>query len=612
MRLYLRLYFFSMIVLLGCISVACSQVKPELDEEITNDSGGLPGKESTRDASPDEGAVEKNRSWEIHHYETNQKIPSTAAIPQVSPDAEIIVTRRTKNNFESKHFTGPKVCSSCHDNLKDKVGEDVSIIKSWSSTMMANATRDPFWQAKVESEIKRTPNLRAVIAEKCTRCHAPMAHVEASKAGHSIEMFGKGILNPTNPYHALAMDGVSCTLCHQVKDTPKLGTLAGASGQFEIKSFASQNLRLLFGPYMDPLIEPMQSNAGYKPTGSKHISESKLCATCHMLKTPFVDAKGKVVPTSVNDYFPEQMAYEEWKQSSYFKNKLWQQSCQSCHMPPSKDVALSYGPPWITKRAHFGKHTFVGGNRFMLQMMKDNRQLLGITANNFDFTISKTMKKLTTSARLAVTEKSFSRGRLLFRVKIYNLAGHKLPTGYPSRRVFLHVVVKNSQQKIVFESGKSLASGYIVGVDADLNATKYEPHHNTITRPDQVQVYESIMANTEGTVTYTLLRAARYIKDNRILPHGLNKETATKDIKVQGAAAQDPDFIGGSDIVTYDIKGLPQDKYQVDIALKYQSISYRMALDLFRDKEGPYVKRFLSLYNKSSIFIDTITSTSFK
>ncbi|HSQ18114.1 MAG TPA: hypothetical protein VLM83_10480 [Anaerolineales bacterium] len=62
-----------------------------------------------------------------------------------------------------------------------------------------------------------------------------------------------------------------------------------------------------------------------------------------------------------------------------------------------------------------------------------------------------------------------------------------------------------------------------------------------------MQIYESIMLNSDGEVTTVLLRAAAYAKDNRLLPQGFDLAAATPDILVFGAAAQDADFTGGSD-----------------------------------------------------------------
>lgn len=560
----------------------------------------------------DAGSIpEEPVEWKLRTYDAYTSIPSSAAMPK-SPSVDQIHSLLTsKTDYTSDYFTGTEICSNCHDNLKDKYGADVSIVKSWSATMMALSARDPYWQAKVQSEMTRHPELKSVLADKCSRCHTPMASVEAKRAKKPVKLFGDGFLNVSNPFFHLAMDGVSCTLCHQIKDSPALGTLDGFSGKFPLDEFKSYNLRKVYGPYMDPLIEPMASNAGYRPTGSEHIAQSKLCASCHVLKTPFVDEKGKVVPKTEAEYFPEQMAYKEWLASYFSSEPGWKRSCQSCHVPRTQDVALSYGPPWITKREQFGQHIFVGGNLFMLQLMKDNKDLLGIRAKNFDFTIKKTATMLKSAARLRVESKSFVAGRLEFQVRVINLSGHKLPTGYPARRVFLHVKVENSQSKVVFESGKVLDHGHIVGVDADVDASKYEPHHQVITQPDQVQVYESIMANTSGNVTYTLIRAAKYLKDNRILPQGMKKEGAHPDIKVAGKAQTDTDFKGGADTVTYRIEGLPRGSYNITIALRYQSISYRSALDLFRDKQQEAVKRFLYLYLQKRPYVSTITSTKF-
>lgn len=111
--------------------------------------------------------------------------------------------------FTSVHFSGSGNCSMCHDNLRDLFGEDVSIQKRWSSTVMANASRDPLWRAKVRSEINRNPQLESVIHSKCSKCHAPMAHAEAGYLGDSVAIFGNGFLNADNPHYNEAMDAVS-------------------------------------------------------------------------------------------------------------------------------------------------------------------------------------------------------------------------------------------------------------------------------------------------------------------------------------------------------------------------------------------------------------------
>jgi hypothetical protein len=59
-----------------------------------------------------------------------------------------------------------------------------------------------------------------------------------------------------------------------------------------------------------------------------------------------------------------------------------------------------------------------------------------------------------------------------------------------------------------------------------------------------VQIYESILGDAGGAVTTGLLSGAQYLKDNRLLPHGFDKQTAEPDIAVRGEALSDPDFTG--------------------------------------------------------------------
>ncbi|WP_345975296.1 hypothetical protein [Sulfurimonas sp. HSL3-7] len=194
-------------------------------------------------------------------------------------------------------------------------------------------------------------------------------------------------------------------------------------------------------------------------------------------------------------------------------------------------------------------------------------------------------------------------------LKINSNTGHKLPTSFPSRRAFLHVKVTDGSGKVVFESGKVNADGSIVGADSDADRTVFEPHYDLITSEEQVQIYEMVMGNNLGEVTYTLLRGMTYKKDNRILPKGFDKTTAPSDFRVVGSAYDDVDFIGGSDTVTYRIGGLAGGTYTADTQLLYQTLGYAFAQDLFADSSAEAAS-FKSMFDASQIKTSQIASSS--
>ncbi|MHC3994076.1 hypothetical protein ACXWTF_04560 [Thiomicrolovo sp. ZZH C-3] len=505
--------------------------------------------------------------------------------------------------FTSYHFMGSGNCVRCHNGMTDSYGNDVSIETAWSSTMMANASKDPMWRAKVRTEINRNPHLEGVINDKCTRCHAPMANVEAHSSGDEIAIFGNGFLDPGNAHHDEALNGVSCTLCHQVKDSSNLGTLSGMSGGYEV-----DDSRSIYGQYGDVFAGPMINNLNYTIRQSDHISASKMCASCHNLKTPYVDENGNVLSTTPESGFPEQMPYSEWEHSSYAQSK----SCQECHMKRVDGVRISMRPNWAnTPREGFAEHMFVGGNVLLLDILKNNKSALEVTANNFDTTIAKTGEMLKSAASVEVVQSSLREGTLEVVLKISSTTGHKLPTSFPSRRAFVHFKVTDAGGSVVFESGRANADGSIEGADADGDAAAYEPHYDVITSADQVQIYETIMANNLGDVTYTLLRGMGYKKDNRILPAGFDKATASADIRVHGNAENDADFIGGSDTLSYRVSGLPEGRYRVEAALLYQPVSYAFAQDMFRDTSSE-AAAFRTMFDASSMKTAQIASAAFE
>jgi len=217
---------------------------------------------------------------------------------------------------------------------------------------------------------------------------------------------------------------------------------------------------------------------------------------------------------------------------------------------------------------------------------------------DLDAATQRTVEHLeTAAAEMAIESLEIREGSLEARVRVSNLAGHKLPSAYPSRRAWIHFVVCDGGGTVIFESGRLKPDGSISGNDNDSTADLFEPHYDRIERPDQVQVYEAIMAGPDRKVTTVLLTAVRYLKDNRLLPDGFVKATADGDIAVRGGAADDGNFSGGGDRVTYAVSlGHAAGPFQVQAELWYQPIGYRWAHNL-EQHDTFESKRFLSYYN---------------
>jgi hypothetical protein len=269
-------------------------------------------------------------------------------------------------------------------------------------------------------------------------------------------------------------------------------------------------------------------------------------------------------------------------------------------MPHAKGgvvLSLTGGDP----QAPFSMHNFVGGNAFMLNILKYYGEEQEVTAatEHFDATIGRVHEQLeNNTARVVIQDPRVSDQTLMADIVIENLAGHKFPTGFPSRRAWLHVTVTDKDGGVLFESGAVMDDGSIVGNENDADASSYEPHYATISTADQVQLYEPIMVNTDGEVTTTLLRAAGLAKDNRLLPVGFDKVGAPADVAVYGAALADEDMEGGGDRVQYQIDlGGATGPFKLQVELLYQSVGYRWARNL-SENEGDLVERFWSYYQE--------------
>jgi hypothetical protein len=371
------------------------------------------------------------------------------------------------------------------------------------------------------------------------------------------------------------------------------------------------------GPFevKPPLARLMSSATQFYPSQAPHIRSAELCATCHTLITDALGPDGRPVGR-----LPEQVPYLEWRESAYRDGT----TCATCHMPevdgPAPIANLLSEP-----RPGLLRHEFLGGN-FLLPAMLEHL-LVPTAATPQDFARYRAAVRALlsqNSARLklgevrlvAMAEPGFARrsqnagrlgnpprdsmstdGVLDAEITIENQAGHKLPTAYPSRRAWLHIVVKDGAGQVVFESGAVRGNGSIVGNDNDEDPARFEPHHLVIEKPDQVQIFEAILGDTRNHVTTGLLKAVRYLKDNRVLPVGFDKKSAPDDVAVRGTALADPDFTDGADRVRLHVavkQGAAP--FAVEAEVLYQPIGFRWAENL-RAVSGPEPPRFTRAYD---------------
>src|SRR3954470_19503329 len=116
-------------------------------------------------------------------------------------------------------FETSEKCLACHNGITTPSGEDVSIGFAWRASIMANAARDPYWQAAVRREIADHPDASPLIQDECAACHMPMARFEARVSGRNGEIFSHLGGGPQKDgADPLAIDGVSCSLCHQLQN----------------------------------------------------------------------------------------------------------------------------------------------------------------------------------------------------------------------------------------------------------------------------------------------------------------------------------------------------------------------------------------------------------
>jgi len=359
----------------------------------------------------------------------------------------------------------------------------------------------------------------------------------------------------------------------------------------------------------------------------------------------------------------EQATYLEWLNSEYeneinLKNPL-AKTCQDCHMSRGlKDERHGIDIPQIRSRiaavqditypdaenlaAHdqlnirnrddgYRRHNFSGLNAFLLEMFNQFDDVLGVPKMDFmtgsTQGIGHAVDHIVRTARedvatLDVSAERSSANQLTARVLVKNKAGHRFPSGVGIRRAFIELVVVQKPQvrgggeHVVWASGRTNELGVLIGANGQPLATEffardsagrqqYQPHRDTITSPDQVQIFEILSRNAKGEFTTSFVRGCEIAKDNRLLPRGWKREGPGPDLSGRFLKAtypdpetgQDPRYLdgSGSDEVTYRIE-LPQNvdpaQLEVRATLYYQAMPPYFLRNLFETApEDPATKR---------------------
>ncbi len=439
-------------------------------------------------------------------------------------------------------FGKVEMCRYCHGGTKNGAADPVA---SWQSGMMSQAMRDPVFRAALTVANQDIPG----VGEYCIRCHSPRGWLE----GRSKTVDGTGLTRED-------MHGVSCETCHRMVDA----TSAEAKSLVTSPPPEYGNGMMVIAPG-NTMRGPYGDGVGAMPhqvAKSDLQAGSQLCATCHDVSNPLQAKDVKTQPPYA--YGPIERTYSEWAMSA-FAGEGASGTCQSCHFPAVKEGGL---PAKFSDRHrdHFVRHGAVGGSTWV----RDAIVLLwpdkDVSAESLAAGKERAQDLLRTAAKL---ELSAAAGGL--KIRVTNLSGHKLPTGYPEgRRMWLETTFFDGDGKEIDRIGR-------YGPKSDTLAGK-AVEVPTLLDPERTRIYECLPGispeaaaahgKPAGASLHFVLNDVM-VKDNRIPPRGF----ANARFRERGTGVVGADYADGQhwDELTL---ALPPGTVEMRVRLIYQSVSW--------------------------------------
>ena len=523
----------------------------------------------------------------------------------------------------------PNACLSCHRGFSGTTPEFMPH-STWGGSMMANATRDPVFWAALDVANKDFPG----VGDYCLRCHTPPGWLN----GRVVKAIGGGSSGPggasgcqltgdydDSDYKNNDYAGVTCHFCHRMMPTGP----AGEPGMIGNANIWIDNATLCTNPNGDQYGGPCRrgpysySNGLLEPphgwVQSQYHADSSLCGTCHDVTTPDTDQgplktlvlEGGVATTRP---MPLERTYSEWN-SSLFADTIYRdgmgegpsgvpafaraQQCQSCHMRSSEDPTAKacQQNPDGSRTGNLPKHEFAGANTWVPGIIKVEyaNNVTGFDREaDFDRTIASARDMLAESAQVETSILSYvaptagAAGSISVRVKVTNLSGHKLPTGYAEgRRMWLNVKAISATDDVVAESAAYDALSADLMLDPQAKVYEILQGIWTPGSPGECKIEDA------GKLQFHFVLNNCIRKDNRIPPLGLRPASAAdpNGDELRPVGYSYPETSPGSGIlVNYDVTDysftLPAGTarpIRVDAALRFQ-MSSKDYIEFLRDE----------------------------
>jgi len=411
------------------------------------------------------------------------------------PFAPSLANTSTGGVFDVRTTAGSFQCgtSGCHEQITDE----------WSVSAHRWASMDSAFQTvqKVMAEQNGAESTRY-----CGGCHDPISLFSGTKNIFTDD------LNSLDGYQ----EGISCMICHGVRDTDIKG-----NANYTLEQLPRYVFELEDGPVAkflsDGLIRAYPRH--HTESLSKRMFKTpEYCAACHK---QFIDEEVNEV-----GWVQLQNQYDNWRKSRWNHpgDAAKTIECRECHMPLVESTDPAAGDDLDYNRSkddgRHRSHRFLGANQLMpaLLELEGAEEQIELTEQwlRGEFPIPEIADKWkegpAVPIELVVPERAVPGETVQVRVNITsNKVGHDFPTGpLDIIQAWIELEVKNDAGEVVFQSGKVNERNFIEQGSFLFKAEAVDRYGNLI---DRHNLWEMVGVRYRRTLFPGFADAAEYAFD---------------------------------------------------------------------------------------------------